>query len=254
MELRFAASYLKNELDIRNTRPRQLNRACPLLREHHLFGYHQAGMEIILVDDHALVREGLVRLLEAEPDMHVAGSFSEGHEAIEFAAREEPDIAILDVAMPGLNGIEVARRIHDVAPATQIVVLSMYRNAEYVHDALMSGALGYVLKESAGRTLVEAVRAVHVGLRFLGEGLDLAALERLSNGAAKSPLESLSVREQEVLRHTVNGLTSAETASQLGISPKSVETYRSRLMSKLGIEDVPALVKFAIRHGITTLD
>lgn len=211
-------------------------------------------IRIILVDDHALVREGVSRLLEAQPDMRVVGSFGDGDAAIRFAAREEPDVAILDIAMPQANGIDVARQLRDASPDTHLLVLSMHSNPEYVHQALLAGALGYVAKESAGPVLVEAVRVVHAGRRYLSESLGQEAIRRSSQSSEeRDPLGALSAREREVLRHTVEGRTIAETARRLGLSPKSVETYRSRLMTKLDIDDLPALVKFAIRHGITTV-
>jgi DNA-binding NarL/FixJ family response regulator len=211
-------------------------------------------IRIILVDDHELVREGVSRLLEAQRDMRVVGSFGNGKEAIRFAAREEPDVAILDVAMPGTSGIDIARQLRDAAPDTHLLVLSMHSNPEYVRQALLAGALGYVAKESAGAVLVEAVRRVQAGQRYFSESLGQEALQRsLDESGARDPLEPLSAREREVLRFTVEGRTIAETAHELGLSPKSVETYRSRMMTKLGIEDLPALVKFAIRHGITTV-
>jgi len=211
-------------------------------------------IRILLLDDHGLVREGVSRLLEAHPDMRVVGSFGEADAALAFAAREQPDVAIVDVAMPQASGIDVAGRLREASPDTHVLVLSMYSNPEYVHQALLAGALGYVAKESAGAVLVEAVRAVQAGRRYLSESLGTEALGRyLQRGEDSNPLGRLSAREREVLRHTVEGLTIAETAQKLGLSPKSVETYRSRLMTKLGIEDLPALVKFAIRHGVTTV-
>lgn len=211
-------------------------------------------IRLLLVDDHALVREGVSRLLEAQTDMQVVGSFGEPEAALAFAAREEPDVAIVDVAMPQASGIELARRLRVASPDTQLLVLTMHSNPEYVHQALLAGALGYVAKESAGPVLVEAVRAVQAGRRYLSESLGSEALSRyLQRGEDSDPLGRLSAREREVLRHTVEGCTIAETAQRLGLSPKSVETYRSRLMTKLGIEDLPALVKFAIRHGVTTV-
>ncbi len=211
-------------------------------------------IRIILLDDHALVREGVSRLLEAQPDMEVVGSFGAGKDAVQFAAREEPDVAILDIAMPNANGIDIARQLRDAAPDTHLLILSMHSNPEYVHQALLAGALGYVAKESAGAVLVEAVRAVQAGQRYLSEPLAQEALQRyLGDSERRDPLQPLSAREREVLRHTVEGRTIAETAQELGLSPKSVETYRSRMMIKLGMDDLPALVKFAIRHGITTV-
>ncbi|MGQ0546480.1 MAG: response regulator [Betaproteobacteria bacterium] len=211
-------------------------------------------IRILLVDDHALVREGVSRLLEAQPDMRVVGSFGEAEAAVAFAAREEPDVAIVDIAMPQASGIDVASRLRQASPDTHVLVLSMYSNPEYVHQALLAGALGYVAKESAGPVLVAAVRAVQAGRRYLSESLGTEALKRyLQSHERSDPLGQLSARERQVLRHTVEGRTIAETAKRLGLSPKSVETYRSRLMTKLDIDDLPSLVKFAIRHGVTTM-
>jgi DNA-binding NarL/FixJ family response regulator len=211
-------------------------------------------IRILLIDDHAILREGVSRLLEAEPDMRVVGSFGEGRAAIRFAAQEEPDVAVVDIVMPNEDGFDISRQLRDASPDTHILVLSMHSNPEYVHQALLAGALGYVAKESPGRVLVEAIRAVHAGQRYVPDSLAHEVLQRyLQNTEAHDPLGRLSAREREVLKHMVEGRTIAETAQRMGLSPKSVETYRSRLMTKLGIEDLPALVKFAIRHGITTI-
>jgi DNA-binding NarL/FixJ family response regulator len=211
-------------------------------------------IRLILVDDHALVRDGITRLLEAQADMAVLGSFGDGEAAVRFARREEPDVAVVDIAMPNDSGIDITRRLRAAAPETNVLVLSMHSNPEYVHRALLAGALGYVAKESAGPVLVEAIRAVHAGRRYLSDTLGHEALQRYQASAEqRDPLETLSARERQVLRFTVEGKTIAQTAAQLGVSPKSVETYRSRVMTKLGIVDLPGLVKFAIRNGITTI-
>ena len=195
----------------------------------------------------------MTRLLEAQPDMRVAGSFGDGEAAVRFAEREVPDVAVVDIAMPGTNGIDVTRRLRDASPETGVLVLSMHSNPEYVHRALLAGALGYVAKESAGPVLVEAIRAVHAGRRYLSETLGYESLPRHAASSERDPLGSMSARERQVLRFTVEGMTIAQTAVKLGVSPKSIETYRSRVMTKLGIVDLPGLVKFAIRNGITTV-
>jgi DNA-binding NarL/FixJ family response regulator len=206
-------------------------------------------IRVILVDDHSLVREGVGRLLEEEPDMRVVGSFDEGNAAVRFAARQEPDVAILDVAMPATSGIDVARRLRAVSPKTQLLMLSMHERTEYVRQALWAGANGYVLKESAGDEVVAAVRAVHAGRRYLSERISPRALEGCFS---EDPLERLSAREMEVLKLVVDGNSSNQVAALLGLSPKSVDTYRSRLMTKLDVEHLPALVKLAIRRGLTS--
>ena len=203
-------------------------------------------IKVIVVDEHALMREGVTRLLEQEQDMRLMAAFADGHAAVRFAAREEPDVAVLDVAMTG--GIDVARRLRAVAPRTRQLVLSMQARPEIVQQALWAGVNGYLLKEAAGHEVVAAIRVVHAGQRYLGEGIPVGSLA----GERDDPLERLSAREMEVLKLVVEGNTSMEVASQLGLSPKSIDTYRSRLMSKLDLDDLPALVKFAIRRGLTS--
>ena len=206
-------------------------------------------IRVILIDDHALVREGVGRLLEEAPGMRVVGSFEDGAAAVRFAARAEPDVAIVDVAMPGASGIDVARRLRAVSPKTRLLMLSMHARAEYVQQAFWAGAHGYVLKECAGEEVVAAVRAVHAGRRYLSARV---APRTLEDALVEDPLERLSAREMEVLKLVVEGNTSLEVATLLGLSPKSIDTYRSRLMTKLDVEHLPALVKFAIRRGLTS--
>lgn len=206
-------------------------------------------IRIVLIDDHALVREGVGRLLEEAQDMRVVGSFDDGGAAVRFAARELPDVGVLDVAMPRESGIDIARRLRAVSPKTRVLMLSMHARAEYVRQAFWAGANGYVLKECAGDEVVAAVRAVHAGGRYLSARLSTLALE---DHASEDPLERLSVREMEVLKLVVEGNTSHQVATLLGLSSKSIDTYRSRLMTKLDLDHLPALVKFAIRRGLTS--
>ena len=206
-------------------------------------------IRVILVDDHSLVREGVSRLLEEEPDIRVVGSFAEGNAAVRFAAGAQPDVAILDVAMPSTSGIDVARRMRAVSPKTQLLMLSMHERLEYVQQAFWAGASGYVLKDSAGNEVVAAVRAVQAGRRYLSERIPPRALESYFGA---DPLERLSAREIEVLKLVVDGNSSNQVAALLGLSPKSIDTYRSRLMTKLDVEHLPALVKLAIRRGLTS--
>jgi DNA-binding NarL/FixJ family response regulator len=206
-------------------------------------------IRVMLVDDHALVREGVSRLLEAQPDLRVVASFADGDAAVRFAAREQPDVAILDVALPGASGMDVARRLRAVAPRTRLLMLSMHESAEYVRQALWVGASGYVAKESAGDEVVAAVRAVHGGQRYLSHRIRLRVLDE---HLCEDPLERLSAREMEVLKLVAEGNSSSAVAERLGISPKSIDTYRSRLMTKLDLQHLPALVKFAIRRGLTS--
>jgi len=209
-------------------------------------------INVILVDDHAVMRDGLRYLIEAEPDLRVLASFSDGLEAVRFAATAQPEVAVVDIAMPGMNGIEVTRKIHEACPSSQVLILSMHADLEFIYQALRAGAHGYLIKESAGGEVVSAIRAVHAGSRYLSRKLDRDAIERYMLERGDHPLDQLSARERQVLQLTVEGRTSAESGAILKLSPKSVDTYRSRLMKKLDLDDLPALVKFAIRHGITT--
>jgi DNA-binding NarL/FixJ family response regulator len=212
-------------------------------------------IDVLLLDDHAVVRDGLQALLSAQPDIRVVGSFGDSGRAVQFAAEAPPDVAVLDIAMPGLDGIETARRIHDLCPDTHILMLSMHASPEHVYQALRAGASGYVLKESAGGEVVAAVRAVHAGQRYLSEKLSPRALDDyIRERGPDHPLEKLSRRELQVLKLIVQGHTSNEVGVLLGLSPKSIDTYRSRMMQKLEIDDLASLVKFAIRHGVTSLE
>jgi len=218
----------------------------------------KSEIRVFLADDHAVVRDGLRLLLEAQPDIKVVGDAANGWDAVRRVARLRPDVAILDIAMPELNGIEATQQIREVCPSTQVVILSMHSTSEHVFHALQAGARGYLLKESAGIEVVNAVRAVHVGRRYLSQKISDRVIDdyvrQREAVEARSPLARLSPREREILQLVVEGKSSAEIAGLLYLSPKTVETYRSRLMRKLGISDLPRLVKFAIQHGLTPLE
>jgi DNA-binding NarL/FixJ family response regulator len=213
---------------------------------------------IILADDHAVVRDGLRFLLEAQPDLSVVGDAANGREAVRQVAQHCPDIAILDIAMPELNGIDAMGQIHERCPDTQVIILSMYATAEHISRALQAGARGYLLKESAGAEVVQAVRAVYTGRRHLSQKIsDKVVNGFVSQDEAKPDqtlLARLSPREREILQLVVEGKSSAEIGHILALSRKTVETYRSRLMKKLGLSNLPDLVKFAIQHGLTPLE
>jgi DNA-binding NarL/FixJ family response regulator len=211
-------------------------------------------ISICLADDHAVVRDGLHMILEAQPDFQVVGLACNGREAVQLVRKAKPQVLVIDIAMPELNGIDATRQILLLAPATRVVFLSMHATSEHIFRALEAGALGYVLKESAGKEVVTAVRTVITGHRFLSQRIsDTMALDYLRNreNPTESPLDRLSSREREVLQLVVEGKSSKDIADSLHLSPKSVDTYRSRLMMKLDLHDVPALVKFAIEHGLT---
>jgi len=216
------------------------------------------SITVFLADDHAVVRDGLRFLLEAEHDIKVVGDAANGRDAVRRVVQLCPDVAIMDIAMPELNGIEAARKIGQVCPSTQVIILSMHSTTEHVFRALQAGARGYLLKESAGIEVVNAVRAVHAGHRYLSQRISDRLIDdyvhQRQDAEARGPLARLSPREREVLQLVVEGKSSAEIADILSLSLKTVETYRSRLMRKLGISDLPGLVKFAIQHGLTPLE
>lgn len=213
---------------------------------------------VYVADDHAIVRDGLKVLLNEQPDIEVVGDASDGRETVRQVLELEPDLVLMDINMPELNGIEATRQIVENCPSTQVVILSMYATQEHIFRALKAGARGYLLKESAGIEVVKAVREVISGKRYLSEKISDEVIDeyiRLRDQTDEEDLLSrLSPREREVLQLVVEGKSSAEIAATLYLSPKTVETYRSRLMQKLEIHDIPGLVKFAIQHGLTTLD
>jgi DNA-binding NarL/FixJ family response regulator len=218
------------------------------------------SITVFLADDHALVRDGLRMLLEAQPDLEVIGTAADGRDAVRQVTQLGPDVAILDIAMPELNGLEAARQILETCPATRVIILSMHGASEHVFDALHMGARGYLLKASAGANVADAVRAVHAGRRYLSQEVMEQVIERSIEqhprqaDGASGLLARLTGREREVLQLVVEGKSSAEIARVLHLSPKTVETYRSTLMKKLEINDLPRLVKFAIKHGLTPLE
>lgn len=211
-------------------------------------------IRVVLVDDHAVLRDGLKALFSGARDMEVVGEAGDGRDAIRQILHLEPDVAVMDIAMPGLNGIEAVRAIRELGSKTRIVMLSMHSTSEFVFRALEAGADGYVLKQCAGMEVVTAVRSVQAGRRYLSRAISKTDLAAARDSAQASPLARLSTRESEVLQLVVEGKASAEIAGLLHLSPKSVDTYRNRVMKKLGTKDVTALVKFALQHGLTTFD
>jgi DNA-binding NarL/FixJ family response regulator len=214
------------------------------------------SISVVLADDHTVVRDGLRALLEMQRDVRVVGGVGTGREAVRLVSQLHPDVVIMDIAMPELNGVEATRQITELYPEVRVIVLSMHSSQEHVFRALQAGAHGYLLKEAAGAEVVEAVRAVCAGHHYLSQKISDRVVEDYvrTRVVPESPLATLSTREREVLQLVVEGRTSAEIAQVLSLSPKTVDTYRSRLMSKLEIDTLPELVKFAIRHGLTPLE
>ena len=209
---------------------------------------------VLIADDHAVVRDGLRLLLENQPDICVVGEVADGREAVEAAVQLKPDVVLMDLAMPLLNGADATASIMEKRENSKIVILSMHSTVEHVFRALQAGALGYLRKESAGNEVVDAVRAVYAGRRYLSQKITESVVDDyIRKRSEESPLESLSQREREILQMLVEGRSGVEIARLLHVSPKTVDTYRSRMMQKLGIGDLPSLVKFALQHGLTTL-
>jgi DNA-binding NarL/FixJ family response regulator len=215
-------------------------------------------IRVLVADDHAIVREGLCIMLGNQPDMEVVGQAVNGREALQLVDEHNPDVAVMDISMPELNGIDAIQQMLPRHPRLKVVVLSIHETKPYVFRALKAGAMGYLIKETAGLEVVEAVRAVYRGERYLSQRIaDLlmdASLQKLESWIELSPLDGLSAREREILQLVAEGKTSQEIAERLSISSKTVDTYRSRLMRKIGVEDMAGLVKFAIQHGVISLE
>lgn len=210
-------------------------------------------IRLLLADDHAIVREGVSYLLSAQADMEVVGGAETASQAVALSVQLRPEIVVMDISLPGLSGIEATRQVVEAVPSTRVLILSMHSSPEHVYQAFGAGAMGYVLKEAAGTELVTAVRTVHAGRTYLSTRLPHEVMDRyFLERATSSPLQSLSMRERQVLELVVEGYSSTEIGTSLSLSPKSVDTYRSRIMRKLSIGDLPGLVKFAIRHGLTS--
>lgn len=212
-------------------------------------------IRIVLVDDHGVMRDGLRAILQSQPDMTVVGEAGDGVEAIQTLVRHKPDVVLLDLSLPLLSGLDVLCEMRARRLATAALVLSMHDSGDSVRTALAQGARGYLPKGTAALEVVRAVRAVHAGRRYLPQSLAGRTLEALlESGAAVRPIDALSHRERQVLRLVCEGKTSQEIGVLLHVSSKTVDTYRARLMSKLGVGDVPSLVRLAIREGVISTD
>ena len=209
-------------------------------------------LSFILVDDHVLFRQGLMALLVEQRQWLVVGEAGNGEEAVRLAAQLRPDIVLLDVEMPGMSGIEAARKIRLASPGSRIIALSMYRDIHYQRRMFEAGAVAYVLKNEAMDDLIRAVHAAMAEERFVSPSAVHQENVGSPSRSATVDKELLSKRELEVMRLLAEGKRTKEIAEMLGISAKTVETYRSRIMLKLGIDNLPGLVKFAIRAGISS--
>jgi DNA-binding NarL/FixJ family response regulator len=212
-------------------------------------------IKVLIADDHGVVAEGLRFIVEAQPDMEVIACVQDSREAVRRSIETHPDVVLIDHAMPVLNGTEAAGMIRERCPQTHVIILSMYSNRVHVLRALQAGATGYVVKKSAAKEVVDAIRVVHKGGRFLSKQLADSVIDQVVHKtASEDPLERLSSRERQVLQMLAEGHGVADIATSLSLSPKTVETYRARMMEKLDIHDFATLIKFAIQHGITSLE
>jgi len=211
-------------------------------------------VRILLADDHTVMRAGLRLLLERHDNFEVVGEAADGREAVEIAAAQKPDVVVMDVAMPHLNGVEAARQILSRNPDTAIVMLSMHSDESYVLRSLKAGARGYLLKDSAEADLIAAIRAIVEGRSFFSPGVRALLKEdyiyRLQKFGADDTYELLTAREREVLQLVAEGRSNKEVASLLGLSLYTVETHRTHILQKLNLHSVPELILYAVRKGI----
>jgi two-component system, NarL family, response regulator NreC len=215
------------------------------------------AVTILLADDHHVMRQGLRMLLEAQEDFRVVAEAGDGLEAVKLAERLKPHVLIVDLMMPGINGLEVARQVSHHSPQTRIIVLSMYGNEPYVLEALRNGAVGYVLKDADAAELLRAVHEVVAGRRYLSPPLSEHAIEAYLQKAQDAVLdlyETLTTREREVLQLAAEGRTNADIAAVLYVSPRTVETHRAHLMHKLGLHTQADLIRYALKRGILPMD
>jgi two-component system response regulator NreC len=213
-----------------------------------------AKIRVLIADDHAIVREGLKQLINSQQDIEIVGEAEDGMEALEKIRALRPDVVLLDIAMPRLNGLEAISLIKEAVSSVQIVVLSMHTKENYVHQALATGALGYVLKASPGAEVVKAIRAAHQGEYFLSSKIKAEVIGTYLKNRKRQPeirgYDTLSERERQVFRLVVEGNSNKQIGDLLCVSPKTVEKHRSNVMKKLGINDFLGMVKYAVKLGI----
>jgi DNA-binding NarL/FixJ family response regulator len=212
-------------------------------------------LRILIADDHAVIADGIRHLLSAQTDFDVVGTAADGAEAVRLAGELRPDITLMDIVMPHMNGIDAAREIVLRDAEARVIILSMYSDSDRVYQSLQVGARAYVLKRDLSDELIDAIRQVGAGGRYLSPSVtDTVIADYLHEKRAPDALHQLSSRERHVLQMLVEGKSAASVARKLDLSPRTIETYKARLMKKLGLADLPSLVKFAVRHGLTPLD
>jgi len=208
-------------------------------------------IRVLLADDHAIVRKGLSMLVNAQSDMEVAAEAASGEEALREAQRVQPDVVVMDVSMPGMNGIEATRRLLEMLPRTRVIGLSMYKDLVYVRELLRAGASGYLVKDCDDAELLLAIRAAARGEAYLSPAVTAAVLTDYRRNVT-SPVDLLTSREREVLVMIAEGKTNKEIASALNLSVYTVESYRGSLMEKLNLHNAGDVVRFALRNGLIT--
>jgi DNA-binding NarL/FixJ family response regulator len=211
----------------------------------------------VLADDHQIVRQGLRALLKMESDVQLVGEASDGREAVRLVERLQPHVLVLDLLMPGLNGLEALRQLSRRAARTRVVILSMHSNEAYVLEALRAGATGYVLKESGAEELIRAIREAANGRHYLSPPIcehELKAYAQKAEGTPPDPYHTLTTREREVLQLTTEGHSGTVIAERLFISPRTVESHRANMMRKLGVRNLKELIRYAIQRGLVPAD
>lgn len=207
---------------------------------------------IVIADDHAIVREGLRRLIESEPDLSVVGEAADGREVLEHVANDRPDVVVLDIGMPRLGGLETLERLRAAHPKLKVILLSVHADSTFIQSAIALGADGYVLKNGRVAEIVTAIRETMAGGSYFSPAVAREIVERLRSpgGEAEDPFTLLSPREREILQLIADGLSAKEVASRLDIGTKTVEAHRTSLMRKLGVRKATELVRYALRHGL----
>ncbi len=211
-------------------------------------------IKLLVVDDHAVMRDGIRALLSVHDDIEIVGEASEGKEAVEKSQDLSPDVIVMDIAMPGMDGLEATRRITKKYPRMRVLVLTQHDNKEYILSAMKAGASGYVPKRALGSELVSAIHAVYSGYSYLYPSAAAAVIDGYRQQAHTEPYDTLTAREREILKLIAEGHTSREIADVLFISLKTVMGHRSKIMDKLDLHNKAELIRYAIRKGLTTMD
>lgn len=212
------------------------------------------SIKVILADDHQVLRESLAEVLENDPLISVVGQAENGRQAVQLSRKLKPAVVVMDISMPELNGVEATRQMLTEQPEIKVIILSMHATKEHIYQAFQAGAKGYLLKETSVMEVIDAIKTVDAGARFLSRSLADTVIDeyliRRGSGSAPNPLDKLSSRERQILQLVAEGSSSKEIAGKLHLATSTVSTYRSRLMKKLGVDDLTELIRFAVEHGV----